>query len=93
MVFFSQFSRCIATQIEAASHEYDTARLAYMPCECAVTTQHRRRYDKAEQEYVESKLQMQKKREMKETLTEHLMVVIQQVHIVCLTLHTLTLLD
>ena len=44
-------------------------------------THHRRRYDKAEQEYIESKIQMQKKREMKETLTEHLMVVIQQVHV------------
>ncbi|XP_051929442.1 RAB6-interacting golgin isoform X1 [Hippocampus zosterae] len=50
-------------KIEQASWDYTTAR---------------KRYDKAETEYVVAKLELQKKTDMKEQLTEHLCAIIQQ---------------
>ena len=40
----------------------------------------RKRYEVAEAEYVASKLDMAKKHDLKTSLTEHLLLVIQQVH-------------
>jgi hypothetical protein len=50
-------------QIESASKEYAEAK---------------ERFDAVEQEYVCSKLDMQRKADLKERLTEHLMIIIQE---------------
>ena len=49
---------------------------------CMYVCVSRRRYDKAEAEYIEAKTHMHKRRDLKDQLTEHLMLVIQQVSIV-----------
>jgi hypothetical protein len=51
-------------QIESASKEYAEAK---------------ERFDAVEQEYVCSKLDMQRKADPKERLTEHLMIIIQEI--------------
>lgn len=55
--------------------------LADAVCLCAgvcVCVRRRKRYEKAEDEYVAAKLELHRKTELKEQLTEHLCAIIQQ---------------
>lgn len=45
---------------------------------CCFSCGHRKRYEKAEAEYVTAKLDLHRKTELKEQLTEHLCAIIQQ---------------
>lgn len=63
----------LRSRIEDASRTYESARQMHSTLD-GIANQRRQKFDRAEKEYVQAKLDLQKAQDLKEQLTEHLMV-------------------